>query len=89
VLTVGYALSPIDLIPDFIPVIGYLDDLIIVPALIAWTIRLMPKDLMEQCLRESEGLWSKGKPKRWRYALPVLAIWGLAIAWVIATLVSR
>jgi len=41
-LTIGYALSPIDLIPDFIPVIGYLDDLLILPLLIALTIRLIP-----------------------------------------------
>ena len=45
-LTVGYALSPIDLIPDFIPVLGYLDDLIILPGLIALSIRLVPADVL-------------------------------------------
>jgi len=48
VLTVAYALSPIDLIPDFIPVLGYLDDLIIVPAGIALTIRLLPENVLEK-----------------------------------------
>lgn len=55
-ITVVYALSPIDLIPDFIPVRGYLDDLILLPALIALTLRLIPKAELERCRREAEGL---------------------------------
>lgn len=47
-LTLAYALSPIDLIPDFIPVLGYLDDLIILPLLIILSIKLIPKDLMDK-----------------------------------------
>lgn len=46
---IAYATSPIDLIPDFIPVIGYLDDLIIVPLLIWFALRLIPKDVIEEC----------------------------------------
>lgn len=41
-LSIAYALSPIDLIPDFIPVLGYLDDLVILPMLIVWTIKCIP-----------------------------------------------
>ena len=48
IITVGYALSPIDLIPDFIPVIGYLDDIIIVPFLIFLSIKLIPKKIMDE-----------------------------------------
>ena len=77
--TIIYALSPIDLIPDFIPVLGYLDDLIILPALVALTVKLIPHEVFEQCRSESEGLWQGGKPKKWYYALPIAAIWLLIL----------
>lgn len=75
VSTIGMALSPIDLIPDFVPVLGYLDDLIILPIMIAATIKLIPKDLFEQCRVESEQLWKDGKPKKWYYGIPIVLIW--------------
>ncbi|MBI9108468.1 MAG: DUF1232 domain-containing protein [Spirochaetales bacterium] len=53
-ITLGYALSPIDLIPDFIPVLGYLDDLLIIPGLLALSIRLIPEDIMEQARIKAE-----------------------------------
>lgn len=74
-LTVAYALSPIDLIPDFIPVIGYLDDLILLPILVVWTIKLIPPEIMEECRTKSEGLWENGKPKKWYFALPIIIFW--------------
>lgn len=81
-LTIGYALSPIDLIPDFIPVLGHLDDLILLPALITLTIRLIPEAVLEQCREESEHLWENGKPKKWYCGIPIAAIW-LGIAWLV------
>ncbi|MDD2494426.1 MAG: YkvA family protein [Tissierellia bacterium] len=75
ILTISYALSPIDLIPDFVPVLGYLDDIIILPLLVAVTIKLLPKDIIEACRIESEQLWKDGKPKKWYYAMPVVLIW--------------
>lgn len=78
-LTVAYALSPIDLIPDFIPVLGYIDDILLLPALVALTIRMIPPDVFEACCAEAEGLWEAGKPKRWYYALPIVAVWALII----------
>lgn len=74
-ITVGYALSPIDLIPDFIPILGYIDDIIILPLLIALSIKLIPKGIMEECERQAQDMWKDGKPKKWYFALPIIAIW--------------
>lgn len=82
-LTIAYALSPIDLIPDFIPVLGYLDDMILLPSLAALTIRLIPPEVREECRKEAEGLWTNGRPKRWLFALPVVLVWTLIVYWII------
>ncbi len=82
-LTVAYALSPIDLIPDFIPVLGYLDDIILLPVLVALTIRLIPADVMEECRKKAEGLWASGKPKRWYLGIPIVIVWLLALYLII------
>ncbi|HOJ09344.1 MAG TPA: DUF1232 domain-containing protein [Clostridiales bacterium] len=82
VITVGYALSPIDLIPDFIPILGYVDDVIILPVLIALTIKLIPQDTFERFRKEAEGMWQSGKPKKWYYAIPIAIIW-LLVIWLI------
>lgn len=74
-LTIAYALSPIDLIPDFIPVLGYLDDLIILPLLIALTVKCIPKETFRQCREQAKDLWKDGKPKKWYYSLPIIALW--------------
>ena len=74
-ITVVYALSPIDLIPDCIPVLGYLDDLIILPALVALTIRFIPKNLLSEKRIQAEGMWGSGKPEKWYYAIPFVLIW--------------
>ena len=87
-LTIIYALSPIDLIPDFIPVLGYLDDIIILPGLIALTVRLIPPNIFEECRIDAEGLWIEGKPKNWYFALPIVLIWFLVIFVVIKAIWS-
>ena len=79
IITVCYALSPIDLIPDFIPVLGYLDDIILLPILIAITIKLIPQDTINKCRLEAENIWKNGKPKRWYYAIPIILIWILFV----------
>jgi uncharacterized membrane protein YkvA (DUF1232 family) len=81
-ITVAYALSPIDLVPDFIPVLGYLDDIILLPALVALTIKLIPRDVLERNRKQAEGMWQEGKPKKWYYAVPIIVIW-LIIIWLI------
>lgn len=85
-LTVAYALSPVDLVPDFIPVLGYLDDLLILPGLAALTIRLIPREVMEDCRTRAGELWKDGKPKKWYYALPIVLVWAL-IVFVIVKLI--
>lgn len=74
-LTVIYALSPVDLIPDFIPVLGYLDDAVILPLLIALTIKLVPSQVWAENKAKAESLWVNGKPKKWYYAIPFVAFW--------------
>ena len=87
-LTVGYALSPIDLIPDFIPVLGYLDDLILLPALVALTVKLVPASVMDECRAQAEELWKDGKPKRWYYAIPIVIVWLLIVFLIVRAVVN-
>lgn len=74
-LVVAYALSPIDLIPDFIPVLGYLDDLIVLPALIALTIRLIPQEIFKE-YRSKEDV---SMTRYWYYAIPVIIVYTLLV----------
>lgn len=82
-LAVAYALSPIDLIPDFIPVLGYLDDVLLLPALIALAIRRIPPEAISRCREEAQDIWTDGKPKRWYYAIPIAAVWIVILALII------
>jgi uncharacterized membrane protein YkvA (DUF1232 family) len=75
IVAIIYALSPIDLIPDFIPVLGYLDDLIILPILIYVSIKIIPKNILEECKEEADKMIIDGKYKRWYYGIPVIIIW--------------
>jgi uncharacterized membrane protein YkvA (DUF1232 family) len=63
-------------------VLGYLDDIIILLALIALTIRLIPKDTFAKFRKEAEGMWQSGKPKKWFYAIPIAVIC-LFVIWMI------
>lgn len=85
-ITIAYALSPIDLVPDFIPVLGYLDDIILLPAFVALTLRFIPKEVLDRNRRLSEGLWKNGKPKKWYYGIPIVLVW-LLIIWCIANVI--
>lgn len=81
-ITVVYALSPIDLIPDAIPVLGLVDDLIILPILAFIAIKFIPKPLMDICLLEAETLRKDGTVKRWFYAIPIVTVWAIVIYFV-------
>src|SRR6185503_8486992 len=83
---VAYAFSPIDLIPDFIPVVGYLDDLILVPLGIALTLRLIPAPVLAECRREAAERIAAGsrRPRAWIGAAVIVAVWlGLAAAGIL------
>ncbi len=86
IVVAGYAFSPIDLIPDFIPVIGYLDDLILVPLGIYLVIKLIPETVMEECRNEAEERFQREKPSMPLAALAVAAVWLLlagGLAWLV------
>ena len=77
---VGYALSPIDLIPDFIPVLGYLDDLVLIPLGIALALRMIPAAVMVECRARARAELADGKPVSRVAAAVIVAIWlGLAV----------
>lgn len=87
VCVVGYALSPIDLIPDAIPVLGYLDDVILVPLGVALAIRMIPPEVLEECrkeAREAEGTGVVGRVA----AAVVICVWA-AVAVLAALFVLR
>ncbi len=75
---VAYAFSPIDLIPDFIPVLGYLDDLIIVPIGIAIAVRMIPAGVMAECRKQAAE--SSARPTSWVAAGLIVALWVLLAA---------
>jgi uncharacterized membrane protein YkvA (DUF1232 family) len=74
----GYAVSPIDLIPDFIPVLGYLDDLIIVPLGIYLAVKMIPKDVFAECREKARSTRVSTKAK-WLMAGIIILIWLLII----------
>ena len=76
--TVAYAMSPIDLIPDFIPVLGYLDDLLILPACIAISIRLIPEEVMADARIRAQEQALERKPN-WVVGAIILAVWVVAL----------
>lgn len=86
-ITVAYAMSPVDLISDFIPVLGYLDDVILLPTLIVITVKLIPAPVLERCRAQSEEMWKDGKPKKWVYAIPIVLIWLVIIALLLKAII--
>lgn len=81
---VAYALSPIDLIPDFIPVLGYVDDVILLPVLIWLTVRMLPPEVLAESRQKAER-WMAGqlsKPRSLGGAVAIVLIWVVVAAMI-------
>ena len=85
---VGYAFSPIDLIPDFIPVLGYLDDLVLVPVGIVLALRMIPPAVMAECREKAQEVMEQGKPVNRAAAVAVIATWLLLAALAIGLIIQ-
>ena len=77
---VAYAFSPIDLIPDFVPVFGYLDDLVLIPIGVALAIRLIPHQVLEECRARAQETIRNGKPVSWVAGAVIVVIWLVLVA---------
>jgi uncharacterized membrane protein YkvA (DUF1232 family) len=87
-VVVGYAFCPIDLIPDFVPVLGYLDDLLLVPLGIWLALKLIPPEVMAEARAQAAQVIAQGKPVNRAAAAVVVAIW-LLLAALAALVVAR
>lgn len=83
VCVVAYAFSPIDLIPDFIPILGYLDDVILLPLGIMLALKMIPKDVLSDCEVKAEEMMKNGKPKNWIVGSIIVLIWCIIAVWTV------
>jgi uncharacterized membrane protein YkvA (DUF1232 family) len=86
---VAYALSPIDLIPDFVPVLGYLDDLVLIPLGIALAIRMIPGPVMTECRAQAQRTMQAERPVSRMAGVVIVAVWLTLAVLGVAWLVSR
>ena len=83
----AYLLSPIDLIPDFVPVLGYLDDLVVASLGLVIVVRLVPPDVMGECRKRAAETFASGRPVSKTAAAVVILVWILALALIAAFVV--
>lgn len=83
-LIAGYALSPVDFIPDFIPVLGYLDDLLIIPLGIKLALKMIPPEVMEECRKNAD----QGIKKNYFAGFVIILIWILIIALILKKIIG-
>ena len=82
VIVVAYALSPVDLIPDFIPVLGYLDDFILIPMGVAIALKLIPAEIMEECRKEAEAKLQSDIPEAKAAGVIIVMLWILILGFI-------
>ncbi len=78
---VAYAFSPIDLIPDFIPILGYVDDIILVPLGVMFALKMIPKAVLADCEVKAQEMMKNGKPKNWIVGSIIVIIWVVITIW--------
>ena len=90
---VAYALSPIDLIPDFIPVLGFLDEIVLLPLGLALAIRMIPAAVLEECRRRAHEMLRDGKPVSVAAAVVIVVIWVALVVlcgtWIYSVFLAR
>ena len=85
---VAYAFSPIDLIPDFIPILGYVDDVILLPIGIWLALKMIPKNVLSDCEVKAEEKMKNSKPKNWIVGSLIVFIWSFIIIWAFIKIYS-
>ncbi|MFK7696767.1 YkvA family protein [Paenibacillus sp. HJGM_3] len=83
VCVVAYAFSPIDLIPDFIPILGYLDDVILIPLGVALALKMIPAAVIQACTVKAEARLQAGKPKNWLVGSLIILVWIAVLIWIL------
>lgn len=87
-VVVAYTFSPIDLIPDFVPVLGYIDDLLLVPLGIYLALKWLSKDIVAEHRARAEELAKRGKPTNWAAGALIIFLYVLLGAWLLRWLIS-
>lgn len=89
----AYAFSPIDLIPDFVPILGYVDDIILIPIGVAFVIKLIPIPVLAECRARANGLLGRIKLKSWIAGVVIVTVWvavaSLCIVWAYKAFIIR
>jgi uncharacterized membrane protein YkvA (DUF1232 family) len=85
---VGYAFSPIDLTPDFIPVLGYIDDLVLIPLSVKLALKMIPCEVMAECRERSREVMAKGKPANKIAAAVIVLVWFLLAALGVSVMID-
>ena len=88
-VVVAYAFSPIDLIPDFVPILGYLDDLILIPLGIALAVKLIPKEILIKCRQQAQERIDSKRPVNWIAGGIIIAIWIMMFYAVVYIILKR
>jgi uncharacterized membrane protein YkvA (DUF1232 family) len=89
ICVVAYAISPVDLIPDFIPIFGYLDDLILLPLGISLALKMIPPEVMSECRAKAQTQLQIQSKVAWIAAAFIGLVWILALVWVAQYLFRR